>query len=94
MRVEYHSDAADQFDSYELTDRLLCEAFDEVIELLENDPNNSRLRRHQIRPVLAYAVQVFPKGRGGDPRSWWLFWIPEDDDVAFVKYAGPGDFHF
>jgi hypothetical protein len=87
MHLIYSDDAADKLDFYEANDSQAYEAFDEILELLENHPTDERLRRHLIRPANAFAVRVFPGGRGPEP-AHYLFWIPEPDDVAFIKWLG------
>ena len=93
MDLIYHDDAIAQLDFYEEHDPQAYAAFDEILELLENNPADDRLRRHLIRPAGAFAVRVFPKGRAPEP-AHYLFWIPEPDDVAYIKWLGKANASF
>jgi hypothetical protein len=86
MQLIFDNLAADKLDYYEANDREIYVAFDEVLELLENSPNDPRLRRQMLRPPGAFAVRVYPGGRADPP--YYLFWIPEPDDLAYIKWVG------
>ena len=86
MQLIYDDLAADKLDFYQANDPQTYAAFDEILELLENQPNDPRLRRQLLRPPGAFAVRIFPGGRADPP--YYLFWIPESDDVAYIKWVG------
>lgn len=90
MKLEYSDEAAAALDEYEDSDPDLYWAADAILELLENDDANPLLRRRLIRPANAFVVEV----RLSPPRDrpYYLFWQPEEDqNVAFIKYVGPGE---
>jgi hypothetical protein len=84
MLLEYSDDAADKLDSYESTDRQLCDALYDVFDLIRADSREPFLRNHYLRPPGAYAVEVFVSARSTSDR-YYIFWQEEEGGVAFIK---------
>lgn len=89
MHLSFHPDANNELDRLEANEPRLYAAVDEVLLLLEEQPNHPRLRHHLIRPANAFVVKVYAPAYGD--RHYYVFWIPEPNDSAYVKYIGPGD---
>lgn len=90
VRIEYSNEAADALDEFEENDAELYAAADEILELLETDSTDRRLRQHLIRPAGAFMIRLYLRSKRSRP--YYLLWIPEQEQtVAFIKYVGPGD---
>ena len=67
------------------TRETLADRLDAMLDVLEGDPGDARVRRHRMQvPQLWYFVVT------GSGETWTILWEPDSDDVPYVHYAGPG----
>ncbi len=63
---------------------VLADRLDEMLALLDEDPDDDRLRRHRMQQPKVWAV--FVHGSGED---WALLWDVDSGRQPYVHYAGP-----
>ncbi|MFD0854611.1 hypothetical protein ACFQ07_20405 [Actinomadura adrarensis] len=65
---------------------VLLDRIDEVLDLLEKNPGQQRLRRHRLNPPGVWAVLVH-----AHDETWAILWAqrPEDPDAVMIEYLGP-----
>jgi hypothetical protein len=63
------------------TQEQLAERIDEMLDLLDKDPGDQRLRRFRMQAPKLWVIRV--RGSG---RDFVLLW--DDDAEPFVRYAG------
>lgn len=64
--------------------RVLADRLELILDVLDEDPGDARVRRHRMRPPGLWAI--FVSGSGHD---WALLWDEDDDGDPYVHYAGP-----
>lgn len=62
---------------------VLADRLEAMLNLLERDAGDARVRRHRMRPPGLWAI--FVSGSGED---WALLWDEDDDGAPYVHYAG------
>lgn len=63
---------------------VLADRLDAMLDVLEHDAGDARVRRHRLRPPGLWAI--FVSGAGED---WALLWDADDAGNPYVHYAGP-----
>lgn len=68
---------------------LLLEAVNRVLDMLEVDPTDDRLRRQRFQNPPLWCVKVVAIGE-----EWIILWRrhPTDRDIVVVQYVGPASF--
>jgi hypothetical protein len=62
----------------------LLRRINEVLDLLETDPGDERVRRRRYQILDAWGVPVY--GAGED---WLILWDFHDQDHVAIRYLGP-----
>ena len=84
LLFEEHADAAlSALESDPARARLL-ERINEVLDLLEADPGDRRVRRRRYHTVKCWGVPV-----SGDGEGWLLLWDFQAEGVIAIRYLGP-----
>jgi hypothetical protein len=63
----------------------LADRLDAMLDILEADPGDARVRRHRMQFPRLWWFAVT-----GDGETWTVLWEPDDDGQPYIHYAGPG----
>ncbi|MGH9115201.1 MAG: hypothetical protein ACRDWW_05160 [Acidimicrobiales bacterium] len=83
LLFEEHADAVLTAMEADPTRAELLDRVNEVLDLLETDPGNRRVRRRRYQLIAAWGVPV----RGND-EDWLILWDFHEADVVAIRYLG------
>lgn len=63
----------------------LAERLDAMLDILETDPGDARVRRHRMQQPRLWHFSV-----AGDGEVWSVLWDFDDQGEPYVHFAGPG----
>jgi hypothetical protein len=89
--IEFDREALRQLEALEAdpTKGRLAKAVNELLDLLETDPGDRRLRRHRFQSPPLWHVRV-----DSEKETWSILWEPHphEPDAVIVHYLGPTSF--
>ncbi|MCL2780507.1 MAG: hypothetical protein FWD74_03280 [Actinomycetia bacterium] len=63
----------------------LADQLDEMLDVLETDPGDRRVRRHRMQQPKLWHFTVT-----GDGETWSVLWEPNNSGEPYIHFAGPG----
>ncbi len=84
LLFQEHADAALSALEADPTRTSLLRRINEVLDLLEADPGDERVRRRRYQLIDAWGIPV-----SDDGEDWLILWDFHDQHVVAVRYLGP-----
>ena len=64
---------------------LLADRLNQMLDILENDSGDQRVRRHRMHVPALWHFTV-----GGSGEVWSILWEPDQDGEPYINFAGTG----
>jgi hypothetical protein len=84
LLFEEHADAALSALEADPTRAGLLRRINELLDLLEADPGDDRVRRRRYQIIDAWGIPV-----SADREDWLILWDFHDHNVVAIRYLGP-----
>lgn len=90
MPIMFHPEPLNAKRALDELNPRMADRVDDVLDLLEHDHTQPRVRRHRLqKPALWMIVVRAPDGDGDDYAILWDL----DEDTVVIRYIGPNIFH-